>query len=89
LDAIDEFKFACIGGGARRDEKQGKERIFSVQDDFGQWDEKNQRPELFDILNGKIENGQNVRVFQYQLDRTRCVELYRREQIEIHPFIFS
>jgi hypothetical protein len=35
-------------------------------DDFGQWDEKNQRPELFDILNGKIENGQNVRVFQFQ-----------------------
>lgn len=65
LDAIEEFKFdACIGGARRDEEKaRAKERIFSVRDDFGQWDEKNQRPELFDILNGKIENGQNVRVF--------------------------
>ena len=65
LDAIDEFKFdACIGGARRDEEKaRAKERIFSVRDDFGQWDEKNQRPELFDMLNGKIENGQNVRVF--------------------------
>ena len=65
LDAIEEFKFdACIGGARRDEEKaRAKERIFSVRDDFGQWDEKNQRPELFDLLNGKIENGQNVRVF--------------------------
>ncbi len=65
LDAIDEFKFdACIGGARRDEEKsRAKERIFSVRDDFGQWDEKNQRPELFDMLNGKIELGQNVRVF--------------------------
>jgi sulfate adenylyltransferase subunit 2 len=78
LDAIDEFKFdACIGGARRDEEKQGKRTHLFCQDDFGQWDEKNQRPELFDILNGKIENGQNV-VFQYQMDRTRCVELYRR-----------
>jgi sulfate adenylyltransferase subunit 2 len=46
----------------RRRKARAKERIFSVRDDFGQWDE-NQRPELFDLLNGKIENGQNVRVF--------------------------
>jgi 3'-phosphoadenosine 5'-phosphosulfate sulfotransferase (PAPS reductase)/FAD synthetase len=61
LDAIEEFKFdACIGGARRDEEKaRAKERIFSVRDDFGQWDEKNQRPELFDVLNGKIENGQN------------------------------
>lgn len=65
LDAIEEFKFdACIGGARRDEEKaRAKERIFSVRDDFGQWDEKNQRPELFDMLNGKIELGQNVRVF--------------------------
>ena len=65
LDAIEEFKFdACIGGARRDEEKaRAKERIFSVRDDFGQWDEKNQRPELFDLLNGKIELGQNVRVF--------------------------
>jgi len=69
LDAIEEFKFdACIGGARRDEEKaRAKERIFSVRDDFGQWDEKNQRPELFDILNGKIENGQNVRVFLFQI----------------------
>lgn len=65
LDAIEEFKFdACIGGARRDEEKaRAKERVFSVRDDFGQWDEKNQRPELFDLLNGKIDLGQNVRVF--------------------------
>lgn len=65
LDAIEEFKFdACIGGARRDEEKaRAKERIFSVRDDFGQWDEKNQRPELFDLLNGRIDQGQNVRVF--------------------------
>ena len=65
LDAIEEFKFdACIGGARRDEEKaRAKERIFSVRDDFGQWDERNQRPELFDMLNGQIELGQNVRVF--------------------------
>jgi sulfate adenylyltransferase subunit 2 len=65
LDAIEEFKFdACIGGARRDEEKaRAKERIFSVRDDFGQWDEKNQRPELFDMLNGRIDIGQNVRVF--------------------------
>jgi sulfate adenylyltransferase subunit 2 len=65
LDAIDEFKFdACIGGARRDEEKaRAKERIFSVRDDFGQWDAKKQRPELFDMLNGKINIGENVRVF--------------------------
>jgi sulfate adenylyltransferase subunit 2 len=65
LDAIEEFKFdACIGGARRDEEKaRAKERIFSVRDDFGQWDSKKQRPELFDILNGKIAPGENVRVF--------------------------
>lgn len=65
LDAIDEFKFdACIGGARRDEEKaRAKERIFSIRDEFGQWDPKNQRPELFDLLNGRIGLGQNVRVF--------------------------
>lgn len=65
LDAIEEFGFdACIGGARRDEEKaRAKERIFSVRDDFGQWDEKNQRPEVFDMLNGQIFKGQNVRVF--------------------------
>jgi hypothetical protein len=65
-----------VCGGARRDEEKKSQRTnFSVRDDFGQWDE-NQRPE-FDLLNGKIENGQNVRVFHFELDRARCVELHR------------
>ncbi len=65
LDALEEFKFDAAIGGARRDEEKAraKERIFSVRDDFGQWDEKNQRPEVFDYLNGRIDHGQNVRVF--------------------------
>lgn len=65
LDAIEEFKFdACIGGARRDEEKaRAKERIFSVRDDFGQWDAKRQRPELFDMLNGRISVGENVRVF--------------------------
>tara|TARA_B100000497_G_scaffold37133_1_gene43543 strand:- start:25671 stop:26576 length:906 start_codon:yes stop_codon:yes gene_type:complete len=65
LDAINEYKFDACVGGARRDEEKSraKERIFSVRDSFGQWDEKNQRPELFDMLNGKIKHGQNMRVF--------------------------
>ncbi len=65
LDAIEELKFDACLGGARRDEEKAraKERIFSVRDDFGQWDAKRQRPELFDMLNGRINVGENVRVF--------------------------
>ena len=91
LDAIEEFKFdACIGGARRDEEKaRAKERIFSVRDDFGQWDEKNQRPELFDLLNGKIEIGQNVRVFPIsnwtELDVWSYIE---QEQIEIPSIYF-
>ncbi|NBW34234.1 MAG: sulfate adenylyltransferase subunit 2 [Cytophagia bacterium] len=65
LRTIEEHKFDACLGGARRDEEKAraKERIFSVRNDFGQWDAKNQRPELFDFLNGRIEPGENVRVF--------------------------
>jgi sulfate adenylyltransferase subunit 2 len=65
LDTIEEFEFdACIGGARRDEEKaRAKERIFSVRDEFGQWDPKLQRPELWDIFNGKIDKGENVRVF--------------------------
>lgn len=65
LDIIEENEFdACIGGARRDEEKaRAKERIFSVRDDFGQWDPKLQRPELWDILNGKVQKGNNVRVF--------------------------
>lgn len=65
LDTIEEFGFdACIGGARRDEEKaRAKERIFSVRDEFGQWDPKLQRPELWSIFNGKINKGENVRVF--------------------------
>jgi sulfate adenylyltransferase subunit 2 len=65
LDHIEANKFdACIGGARRDEEKaRAKERIFSVRDDFGQWDAKKQRPEMFDMLHGRIEIGENVRVF--------------------------
>ena len=65
LDTIEEYKFdACIGGARRDEEKaRAKERIFSVRDEFGQWDPKLQRPELWNIFNGKIHKGENVRVF--------------------------
>lgn len=92
LDAIEEFKFdACIGGARRDEEKaRAKERIFSVRDDFGQWDEKNQRPEVFDMLNGKIELGQNVRVFPIsnwtELDVWSYIE---QEGIAIPSIYFS
>lgn len=65
LEIIQENEFdACIGGARRDEEKaRAKERIFSVRDDFGQWNPKLQRPELWDILNGRIAKGNNVRVF--------------------------
>lgn len=65
LDTIEEFAFdACIGGARRDEEKaRAKERIFSVRDEFGQWEPKLQRPELWNIFNGNINKGENVRVF--------------------------
>lgn len=65
LDVIAANEFdACIGGARRDEEKaRAKERIFSVRDDFGQWDPKLQRPELWNILNGRVQKGHNVRVF--------------------------
>ena len=65
LDAIEEHGFDVCLGGARRDEEKSraKERIFSVRDDFGQWDYKRQRPEPFQLLNGRIQFGENVRAF--------------------------
>jgi sulfate adenylyltransferase subunit 2 len=65
LDAIEEHGFDAAFGGARRDEvrARAKERIFSFRDDFGGWDPKNQRPELWNIYNGRIRRGEHVRVF--------------------------
>ncbi len=65
LDALTEHGFDAAFGGARRDEERSraKERVFSFRDDFGQWDPKRQRPELWALYNGRIRNGEHVRVF--------------------------
>jgi sulfate adenylyltransferase subunit 2 len=65
LDALEEHSFDAAFGGARRDEERAraKERVFSFRDDFGQWDPKNQRPELWSLYNARIRKGENVRVF--------------------------
>lgn len=92
LDTIEEFKFdACIGGARRDEEKaRAKERIFSVRDEFGQWDPKLQRPELWNTYNGKISKGENVRVFPIsnwtELDVWNYI---RREKIELPSIYFS
>jgi sulfate adenylyltransferase subunit 2 len=92
LDAIEELKLdACIGGARRDEEKaRAKERVFSVRDAFGQWDAKRQRPELFDMLNGKISVGENVRVFPIsnwtELDVWNYI---RQEKLEIPSIYFS
>jgi sulfate adenylyltransferase subunit 2 len=65
LDALEKHRFTAIFGGARRDEDKAraKERIYSFRDDFGQWDPKNQRPELWNLYNGRIHGGESIRVF--------------------------
>jgi sulfate adenylyltransferase subunit 2 len=65
LDAVEKHGFTALFGGARRDEDKAraKERVFSFRDEFGQWDPKNQRPELWDIYNGRIHLGESIRVF--------------------------
>lgn len=92
LNTIEEHKFDACMGGARRDEEKAraKERIFSVRDDFGQWNEKLQRPELFDMLNGMIHNGENVRVFPIsnwtELDVWHYI---RQENLEIPSIYYA
>jgi sulfate adenylyltransferase subunit 2 len=92
LDTIAKNKFdACIGGARRDEEKaRAKERIFSVRDEFGQWDPKRQRPELWNIFNGKIHKGENVRVFPIsnwtELDVWNYI---RREKIELPSIYFA
>ena len=92
LDAIEEFKFdACIGGARRDEEKaRAKERIFSVRDEFGQWNPKLQRPELWNIYNGRIHKGENVRVFPIsnwtELDIWNYI---RKEKIDLPSIYFA
>ncbi|HEX2606139.1 MAG TPA: sulfate adenylyltransferase subunit CysD [Flavisolibacter sp.] len=92
LDTIEEFGFdACIGGARRDEEKaRAKERVFSVRDEFGGWEPKRQRPELWNLYNGKISKGENVRVFPIsnwtELDVWNYI---RREKIELPSIYFS
>ena len=65
LEAVEKYRFDALFGGARRDEERAraKERVFSFRDEFGQWDPKNQRPELWDLYNGRVLPGESIRVF--------------------------
>ncbi len=92
LDTIEEFKFdACIGGARRDEEKaRAKERIFSVRDEFGQWDPKLQRPELWNTYNGRIDKGENVRVFPISNWTELDIWSYiHRNKIELPSIYFS
>jgi sulfate adenylyltransferase subunit 2 len=92
LDAIAEHGFDAAFGGARRDEERAraKERIFSFRDDFGGWDPKNQRPELWNVYNGRIKRRENVRVFPIsnwtELDVWQYIA---REGLELPPIYFA
>ena len=92
LDAMTEHRFDAAFGGARRDEERAraKERVFSFRDDFGQWDPKSQRPELWSLYNGRIRPGEHVRVFPLsnwtELD---VWEYIAREELEVPSIYFA
>lgn len=92
LDAIEEHRFGALFGGARRDEEKAraKERIFSFRDEFGQWDPKGQRPELWNLYNGRHRPGEHMRVFPIsnwtELDVWRYI---RDEEIEVPDIYFA
>ncbi|MGA8726471.1 MAG: sulfate adenylyltransferase subunit CysD [Acidimicrobiales bacterium] len=92
LDAISEFRFDAVFGGARRDEEKAraKERMFSFRDEFGQWDPKNQRPELWSLYNGRHRTGEHIRVFPLsdwtELDIWQYVAT---EEIELPQIYYS
>jgi sulfate adenylyltransferase subunit 2 len=92
LDAIEEHRFDAVFGGARRDEEKAraKERMFSFRDEFGQWDPKNQRPELWNLYNTRIHRGEHIRVFPLsnwtELDVWHYI---RREELEIPSIYFA
>jgi sulfate adenylyltransferase subunit 2 len=92
LDALAEHRFDAVFGGARRDEEKAraKERVFSFRDEFGQWDPKNQRPELWSLYNTKIRRGEHIRVFPLsnwtELDIWHYIS---SEQLEIPSIYFA
>ena len=92
LDGIADNRFDAVFGGARRDEEKAraKERVFSFRDEFGQWDPKNQRPELWNVYNTRIRRGEHIRVFPL----SNCTELdvwhyIDREQLEIPAIYYA
>src|SRR5690242_3693280 len=92
LDAIEEHRFDALFGGARRDEEKAraKERVFSFRDEFGQWDPKNQRPELWNLYNTRLRRGEHIRVFPLsnwtELDVWAYIE---REKLEVPAIYFA
>jgi sulfate adenylyltransferase subunit 2 len=92
LEAIEEFGFDCCIGGARRDEEKAraKERIMSFRDEFGQWDPKNQRPELWNLYNARSHKGENIRAFPIsnwtEMDVWQYIE---REKLELPSIYFA
>lgn len=92
LEAIEEFGFDCCIGGARRDEEKAraKERIMSFRDEFGQWDPKNQRPELWNLYNARAHKGENIRAFPIsnwtEMDVWQYIE---REQLGLPSIYFA
>jgi sulfate adenylyltransferase subunit 2 len=92
LDALQENRIDAALGGARREEERSraKERIYSFRDAFGQWDPRNQRPELWNLFNGRIENGESIRVFPLsnwtELDIWQYIDL---ERIPVVPLYFA
>lgn len=92
LDAIQEHGFDALFGGARRDEDRAraKERIFSFRDEFGQWDPKNQRPELWSLYNGRVKKGEHLRVFPISNWTELDVYQYiKREGLELPSIYFA
>jgi sulfate adenylyltransferase subunit 2 len=92
LAAIEEFQFDCCIGGARRDEEKAraKERFFSYRDGFGQWDPKSQRPEIWNLYNARLNQGENMRVFPLSNWTEMDVwEYIKREQLDVPTIYFS
>jgi sulfate adenylyltransferase subunit 2 len=92
LDAIEKYRFDSLFGGARRDEEKAraKERVFSFRDEFGQWDPKNQRPELWNLYNGRVHSGESIRVFPLsnwtELDVWQYIG---REQVDLPSIYYA
>ncbi|MEO7061010.1 MAG: sulfate adenylyltransferase subunit CysD [Lapillicoccus sp.] len=92
LEALDKHRFTAIFGGARRDEDKAraKERVFSFRDEFGQWDPKNQRPELWNLFNSRIHSGESIRIFPLsnwtELDIWQYI---KEEEIELPAIYYA